>query len=78
MFHITSGKKTSKDILRAVLGPARSEGVPACHGPCLAEEKIHRAISARPDVPPVSREHDPKRHEAREDRASNARPKSHL
>jgi hypothetical protein len=33
------------------------------------EEKIHRAISARPDVPPVPRGHDPKRHEAREGRA---------
>jgi hypothetical protein len=38
-------------------------------GRAWAEEKIHRAISARPDVPPVLRGHDPKRHEAREGRA---------
>jgi hypothetical protein len=35
-------------------------------GRAWAEEKIHRAISARPDVPPVPRGHDPKQHEARE------------
>jgi hypothetical protein len=38
-------------------------------GRAWAEEKIHRAISARPDVPPVPRGHDPKRYEAREGQA---------
>jgi hypothetical protein len=38
-----------------------------------AEEKIHRAISARPDMPLVPRGHDLKRHEAREGRAVPAR-----
>ena len=35
-------------------------------GRAWAEEKIYRAISARPDVPPVPRRDDPKWHEARE------------
>jgi hypothetical protein len=37
-----------------------------------AEEKIYRAMSVQPDVPPVPREHDPKRHEAQEGRAGPA------
>jgi hypothetical protein len=38
-------------------------------GRAWAEEKIHRAILAWHDVPPVPRGYDPKRHEAREGRA---------
>jgi hypothetical protein len=42
-------------------------------GRAWAEEKIHRAISVRPDIPPVPRGHDPKRHETREGRAMPCR-----
>jgi hypothetical protein len=66
IFHITSGKKTSKDILRTVLGPARPESVPAFHGPCLGRhdpKTCQRATGrAWADVPLMPRRHDPCRH----------------
>jgi hypothetical protein len=56
-----------------VLGPARPEGMPACHGPCLGRKKD----SPWPDVPPVPKWHDPKRHEAWEGHAVLAVPCQH-
>ena len=51
--------------------------MPACRratGRVWANEKIHRAMSAWPDVPPVPRRHEPKQHEVRAGRAVPARP----
>lgn len=52
-------KKTSKDILRVVLGLARQEGMPACSGSCLERSKdTYRAIPARLYMPHVPRGHE--------------------
>ena len=67
-------------IRRAVLGPARHEGVPACHGPCLGlvkdlpcqhgtAHRAERAWKCRPDTARGTR--GPGRH-------GTARPKSQL
>ena len=60
-------------IRRAVLGPARHEDVPACHGPCLGLIKDLSCQQTGHDVPIVPKNLNPTRHEAREGRAGLAR-----
>jgi hypothetical protein len=62
-------QKISRDILRAVLRPARPKGVSTCHGLCLDQRKYLMSVSTRPDVPHVPRGHDLRWHKAQEGRA---------
>jgi hypothetical protein len=57
-------------IPRAVFGPARHEGVPACHGPCLSLiiDLLCQHGTARHDMSIVPKNLDPTRHEPREGR----------
>ena len=60
-------------IRRAVLGPARHEDVPACHGPCLGLIKDLSCQQTGHDVPIVPKNLNPTQHEARDGRAGPAR-----
>jgi len=72
-------RKLSEIFWGPCLGRHDSKACRRATGRAWTDEKIHHAMSVRPDVPPVPRGHDPKRHEAWEGRARPlAWPKSHL
>ena len=60
-------------IRRVVLGPARHEDVPACHGSCLGLIKDLSCQQTGHNVPIVPKNLNPTQHEAREGRAGSAR-----
>jgi len=79
IFYTTSGKGKLAEIFWGSC--LRRHDLKVCRrttGRAWAEEKIYRAVSARPDVPREPSGHNQKRHEARDGRAGPARPKSHL